>query len=171
MRFLTVSGSLRASSSNTALLEAAGAVVPAGIALERYTGLGDLPHFNPDIDDEGVSEHVREWRRRLTAADAVIFSTPEYAHGVPGVLKNALDWVVGSGELVGKPVALFHASSRGVFAQASLKETLTVMSANVVAEVTVDLWGTKLGAGEIAGEVAMAGVLRAGLEALAGAVA
>lgn len=170
MRVLTVSGSLRASSSNTTLLEAAALVAAAGVRLERYSGLGELPHFNPDDDGEDVSAHVREWRRQLQAADAVIFSTPEYAHGVPGSLKNALDWVVGSGELVGKPVALFNASARGVFAQGALTETLRVMSARVVEGVTVNLMGTKWEARQIAEDAAMAGLLRGGLRALGEAV-
>jgi chromate reductase len=161
MKILGISGSLRANSSNTALLEAARSLTPAGRHFELYTGLADLPHFNPDDDGEAVSPHVQKWREELRAADAVVFSTPEYAHGVPGVLKNALDWVVGSGELVGKPVALFNASARGAYAQASLLETLTVMSARVRhdANVTVPLLSSKVSASQIAAEPAYAELL------------
>ena len=95
-----------------------------------------------------------------------MFSTPEYAHGVPGVLKNALDWIVGSGELAGKPVTLFNASSRGTYAQASLTETLTVMAARVVPEasITLNLLGGSLPASQIAADPNMAEMLRSGLE-------
>ena len=139
MRILAISGSLRASSSNTALLQAAAALAPQDVEVIPYDGLGDLPHFNPDLDGETVAPAVSRWRSKLRDADGVVFSVPEYAHGVPGVLKNALDWVVGSGEFVDKPVTLFNASPRGTYAQASLTETLTVMSAKVVPEASVTL--------------------------------
>ena len=74
-------------------------------------------------------------RRLLIDADAVLISSPEYAHGVPGVLKNMLDWLVSAGELVDKPVALLNASpAGGGYAQASLLETLRTMNWNVVEE-------------------------------------
>lgn len=106
------------------------------------------------------------------AADGVVFSVPEYAHGVPGTLKNALDWVVGSNELVGKPVTLFSASPRGTYAQASLTETLTVMSAEVVraASVTLQSLGKSASAGQIAADPAMSAALRSGIEAFALAI-
>lgn len=139
MKILAVSGSLRSASSNSVLLRAAATAAPPGIIVSIFEGIGDLPHFNPDLDppeDPAPHPAVAEWRRCLCEADAVIFSTPEYAHGVPGVLKNALDWIVGSGELVDKPVALLQTSAtRGEFARASLVETLTVMSARVQASV------------------------------------
>ncbi len=156
MRILGISGSLRAVSSNRALLEAAQAAAPEGVQLEIYEGLAELPQFNPDLDDEGVSPRVQEWREELRRSDAVIFSTPEYAHGVPGALKNALDWVVGSGELIDKPVALFNASARGTYAQASLTETLTVMSARFIAEACVT----------VAREGSQSQILRTGLDTL-----
>jgi chromate reductase, NAD(P)H dehydrogenase (quinone) len=139
MKILAISGSLRASSSNTAMLRAAATLAPSAIELTLFDGIGNLPHFNPDTDGETVSPFVTDFRTALHTADAVIFSVPEYAHGVPGVLKNALDWVVGSGELAGKPVALFNPSARGAYAQASLSETLTVMAARLVPEAAVTL--------------------------------
>lgn len=126
MRILAVSGSLRAGTSNTALLEAVVVVAQQGVEVKLYEGLGELPHFNPDLEGKGLPQTVRAWQQALRESDALVVLTPEYAHGVPGVLKNALDWVTGSGELAGKPVALFNASSRSVCAQASLAETLTV---------------------------------------------
>src|SRR5690349_783719 len=98
MRIFAISGSLRASSLNTAVLQAAVALAPPGVEIVLYDGLSRLPHFNPDVDGEIALAPVADWRTRLRAADGVLISSPEYAHGVPGSLKNALDWVVGSGE-------------------------------------------------------------------------
>lgn len=108
----------------------------------------------------------------MNDADGIIFSSPEYAHGVPGVLKNALDWLVGSGELVDKPVALFNASPRGTYAIASLTEILTVMSAYVVdeASVTLPLPGRALPEGGIAADAELAELLRCGITALRKAI-
>ena len=139
MKILAISGSLRALSSNTAMLRAAAALAPSTIEFTLFERIGNLPHFNPDIDGETVSPFVTDFRTALRMADAVIFSVPEYAHGVPGFLKNALDWVVGSGELAEKPVALFNPTARGTYAQASLSETLTVMAAKLVPEAAVTL--------------------------------
>jgi NAD(P)H-dependent FMN reductase len=135
MRLLAISGSLRAVSSNTTLLRAAALIAPdAGITL--YAGLDNLPHFNPDLDtgldDPNVPATVRELRAAIGAADGILISSPEYAHGIPGSLKNALDWLVGSSEFPGKPVALINASPYSTHAQASLAETLRTMSAELV---------------------------------------
>jgi NAD(P)H-dependent FMN reductase len=172
MRILAISGSLRASSSNTALLNAAIALAPSGIEMSLYDGLGELPHFNPDLDGETAPQSVTDWRSSLRAADGLVFSVPEYAHGVPGTLKNGLDWVVGGDELVGKPVTLFNASPRGTYAQASLTETLTVMSAKVVAEasVTLQLLGKPFSAGQIAADSDMSAALRVALNSFASAI-
>jgi len=124
MQILAISGSLRAASANTNLLKAAAAMAPEEVTLSLYDGLGDLPPFNPDVDKDPLHAAVAEFRSQLRQSAGVVFSTPEYAHGVPGVLKNALDWVVASGELYSKPVALFSASPRAGYAQASLVETL-----------------------------------------------
>ena len=96
MRILAISGSLRAASSNTALLRAAGALAPEGVEVVLYEGLAGLPHFNPDLDDLDTGTAppaVVGFRSRLDASDGVSISSPEYAHGVPGAMKNAIDWV------------------------------------------------------------------------------
>src|SRR4029450_8065808 len=95
-RILAVSGSLRARSSNTAALAAASRVAPDGVLVQLYDGLATLPHFNPDHDEEGAEPPapVAGLRTLIAGADGVLLSTPEYAHGLPGVLKNALDWLV-----------------------------------------------------------------------------
>jgi NAD(P)H-dependent FMN reductase len=118
------------------LLRAVARIAPADLKVELYRDLGRIPPFNPDLDEQGQPV-VMALRRALVAADAVLIASPEYAHGVSGVLKNALDWLVGStqGEIVDKPVALINASPRSTHAQASLVETLRTMSARVVADV------------------------------------
>lgn len=137
MKFVTVSGSIRSRSSNAALLRAAADIAPDGVTLVRYDGLGALPHFNPDLDEEGMAPPpaVAELRELFAGADAIVISSPEYAHGVPGVLKNMLDWLVSDGALVDKPVALWNAAPvGGAYAQAALLETLRTMNWRVVAE-------------------------------------
>ena len=132
-----ISGSLRAASSNAALLRAVARVLPRDVKLVLYDGMGALPHFNPDLDDgeQPPPPAVAALREFLLNADGVVISSPEYAHGVPGALKNLLDWLVSTGELVGTPVALLNASpSGGAYAQSSLAETLRTMSWSVSEE-------------------------------------
>ena len=123
MRIFAISGSLRARSSNTELLRAAALVAPAGWTFDFYDGLAGLPHFNPDLDAEGSTppEPVRELRARIAAADALLICSPEYAHGVAGSMKNALDWLVSDAAMVGKPVGLLNASARAVVAHAAAR--------------------------------------------------
>jgi len=137
-----------------------------------YDGLDDLPHFNPDIDGEMAPPAVEDWRFRLRTSDGVVFSVPEYAHGIPGVLKNALDWVVGSGEFVDKPVTLFNASPRGTYAQASLTETLTVMSAKLVSEasITLQILAKPVTADQIAADPRMSAAMHSALQAFTRAI-
>jgi NAD(P)H-dependent FMN reductase len=137
---LAISGSLRINSSNTAILRAAIALAPEQMHGSIYERLGDLPHFNPDLDQEHPPEPVQDWRSRLNQCDAVLICTPEYAHGMPGVLKNALDWIVSSGEFMHKPTAVISASPSmdgGDKAQAALVQTLTVMMADIVEGATL----------------------------------
>jgi NAD(P)H-dependent FMN reductase len=174
MRILAVSGSLRAGSSNLALLRAAAAVAPEGMELVLYEGVGTLPHFNPDLDGEGAipPPAVQHLRGVIGEADAVVISSPEYAHGLPGSLKNALDWIVSSGELTDKPVVLLNASAAGgQRAQASLAQTLRVMGARVLenASLIEPFVRKKLSPGDIV-EAEVAQKLRASLDALAHAV-
>jgi chromate reductase len=168
LRILAISGSLRRTSSNTALVEAATRLAPDTVGVSIFRELDGLPFFNPDLDHDDPPPSVRRFRSVLEACDAVLLSSPEYAHGVPGVLKNALDWLVGSGELVGKPIALINASPRATHAWASLAETLTVMSARVVrdASVTVPLQGRTLDAAGIAADGDLSRTLRSAIEAL-----
>src|SRR5689334_21091239 len=109
IRVLAISGSLRRASSNSALVTASVHVAPDDVHFSLFHGLAELPPFNPDYDSEDTPETVTCFRAELRTCDAVLISSPEYAHGIPGVLKNALDWLVGSGELVDKPIALINA--------------------------------------------------------------
>lgn len=145
IRVLAIPGSLRKESSNAQLLRATAALARGDASVSVYSGLSSIPPFNPDFDAEPVSPAVGDLRFRLGECDAVVISSPEYAHGIPGVLKNALDWIVSSGELYGKPVALFNASPRATFAQAALTETLGVMGARIITEacITVPLSGAQ----------------------------
>ena len=134
MRLFAISGSLRERSFNTALLRAASAWAPEGVAVRLYEGLAGLPHFNPDLDVEPAPAPVADLRARLAEADGILICSPEYAHGVPGSLKNALDWIVSSGEFTDKPVLLINASPSFMgasMAQANLVEILRVMGAKL----------------------------------------
>ena len=144
VRILALSGSLRATSTNTALLRAAVAAAPEGVTVDIYEGLGTLPIFSPDLDGAAI-EAVSAFRARLLAADGLLIASPEYAHGVPGGLKNALDWAVGWEEYPGKPVALWHTSPYGEHAKAALAEILKTMSSCIIpaASISVMMRGKK----------------------------
>jgi NAD(P)H-dependent FMN reductase len=171
MRLFAISGSLRAGSSNTTLLEAARLVAPSDVEVVMYEGLAALPAFNPDLDTiEGdrLPQSVRELRALIGSADGVLICSPEYAHGIPGSLKNALDWLVGSVEFPFKPVALLKANAHSVHAQAQLVEVLTTMNARLVdeASVTIVLPSRDMSATVIAGDQALAGALREAIRAM-----
>jgi len=167
MKILAISGSLRAASNNTALLRAAVRLAPEDICVELYRDLGNLPLFNPDIEVSAFPA-VASLREKLIAADAVLIASPEYAHGVTGALKNALDWMVSSEAFVNKPVALLNTSPRAVHAQASLKETLTVMSARIIEEasITVPILGSGLDEAAMFADPDISRTLREALQAL-----
>jgi chromate reductase, NAD(P)H dehydrogenase (quinone) len=173
MRVLAISGSLRSQSSNTTLLRAAAMLAPPGVEIVVYDRIGDLPHFNPDLDGEGAEPPpvVADLRARVEAAAAVIVCSPEYAHGVPGSLKNALDWLVSVTVVSDKPIALVNASPRSVFAQAQLVETLSTMAARVIADasVAVPLSGKKLDEAGMLSDPEIAAPLRAAIATLVAA--
>ena len=139
-RVLAVVGSLQARSSNKALVEAFADLLRGAVQFSSSGALHVLPPFNSDFESENVPDAVVMWRQELAAADAVVFATPEYAFGIAGALKNSLDWVVGSGELVTKPVILIGASTMPTgasLALEALERTLRVMSADVVGVLSV----------------------------------
>lgn len=167
MNILALSGSLRAASENTRLLHALTRLTPAGMEVVVYAGLGEVPLFNPDIEFPNPPA-VAALRCAINAADAVIIASPEYAHGVSAVIKNALDWMVGNESFVHKPVALINASPRAIHAYQSLRETVTMMSANVIdpACITLPIPLTNLTEEEIVQHSSLSVVLIAMLEAL-----
>ena len=142
------------------------------MTIELYDGLATLPHFNPDLDVDPLPAPVVDLRLRVGVADGLLFSSPEYARGVPGSLKNALDWLVSSDIFPGKPVAFLHASERGVVAQAALRLILETMSARIIddASTTISLLGTQTDAHAIAEDGAMAERLRIALWTFASAI-
>jgi chromate reductase len=137
VRILLVSGSTRGGSTNTALLRTAASATPPGVEASLYEGMTTLPHFNPDDDVDPLPAPVAELRRRIAAADAVLFCTPEYAGALPGSFKNLLDWTVGGPEMYEKPVAWVNAAglpTRGVKAHDSLGTVLRTIHADIVGE-------------------------------------
>src|SRR5699024_3230742 len=160
-----ISGSLRAVSLNTLLLRATARLAPAGVDVAPYPGLGSLPLFNPDIEASDPPP-VADLRARIIAAAALLIASPEYAHGVTAVMKNALDWMVGNESFVQKPVALFNASPRANHAQAALRETIVTMSARIVeaACITVPLLGSGFSEDGVVHDSAMSASIRNALE-------
>lgn len=128
LNILAISGSLRAASTNSALIAALARNAPPGCRVSVYDGLGRLPIFNPDDEGERTPLEASELIDAATRADGVIVSCPEYAHGVPGGLKNGLDWLVSRDAAVAKPAMLVHASPRSLFARAALVEIMRTMS-------------------------------------------
>ncbi|MEP9387324.1 NADPH-dependent FMN reductase [Mesorhizobium sp. KR9-304] len=144
MNFLGLSGSLRAVSTNSALLLAMRDCAPDGCRLEIYDGLGKLPIFNPD-DEQTPTAEVLRLADLVGRSDGIVIACPEYAHGVPGGLKNALDWLVSGEAAVGKPAMLVHASPRSLTSRTALREILNTMSFDVFAgdEFEIALLGKK----------------------------
>src|ERR671925_1115553 len=138
MRILGLSGSLRRDSHNTSLLRAAAMSLPPGVELELYDDLGELPHYNADLDDEPPLESVARLREAIAGADGVLIATPEFNGSIPGVLKNALDWAsrpFPDNALRGTPVAVVGASTGmfgAVWAQAEVRKVLHTIGADVL---------------------------------------
>ena len=167
MRVLGLCGSLRAASINAALLRAATRLAPPGMSLRLCDGLGELALYNPDLEPCPPA-NVVAFLREVARADALVIASPEYAHGVTGTIKNALDWLVGSEQFPGKPVAVFNASARATHADAALRETLRTMSALIVedASVTLALLGAGLDEAAMVATPTVADLVRAALLAL-----
>jgi len=135
MKILGVCGSLQRESGNLALLAVAAASSPPGVEVMIFDGLRQLPHFNPDIDTIAAPESVRRWRCALAECDAILIASPEYGFSLPGTLKNAIDWVIGSGELEQKVIAItaaVPASERGRRGLQALRDTLAAVRATIV---------------------------------------
>jgi len=128
-KVIAISGSTRASSSNLNLIKAIAELAVDKFDITIFNGLTDLPHFNPDLDNDHPPAAITNFRNTLRSFDGILICTPEYAMGVPGTLKNAIDWTVSSMEFSHKPTALITASSMGQKGHASLLETLRIIEA------------------------------------------
>jgi NAD(P)H-dependent FMN reductase len=139
MKILAVCGSLQADSANLRLLRLAAskAAELPGVEVVIFDGVRRLPHFDPDLEARGVvPAAVSEWRAAIAASDALLIASPEYGHSLPGSLKNAIDWVIGSGELERKIVAVTASvpgpAERGRLGLSALTATLGAVSASIV---------------------------------------
>ncbi len=170
MRVLAISGSLRLASTNTAALEALARLAPEAVKVLVYGDLAKLPPFNPDddSDDRPKPDPVETLRVLVDASDALVIAAPEYAHGLPGALKNALDWLVASETFAGKPTALINTSPRAFHAQASLREILSTMAARLIPEAfaSLSLTGKAMTADDLLADAVCTRRLAESLEAL-----
>lgn len=142
IKILAISGSLRENSFSTKILKLLNNSAPRDTTFQITDKLSKLPHFNPDIDQDDAFAEVEEFRAELKTAESIIISTPEYAKGVPGVLKNALDWIVSSGEFIDKPTAVISASplpTGGEEAMRSLLLTLGMINATIPEGATLSI--------------------------------
>jgi chromate reductase len=138
MKILTISGSLRSISINTALLRAVAKLAPPTVQVQHFENMVDLPLFNPELEIE-LPPTVLALHQAILAADVLIFASPEYAHGVTGVIKNALDWCVSFEGFVNKNVVVLQARARSKFADAALRETLKTMSARIIESASITM--------------------------------
>jgi chromate reductase len=173
VQILLVSGSLRAASTNSALVRTAAALALEGVGTSIYEGLAGLPHFNPDDDEEGaeVPAAVARMRAEVAAADAILFSTPEYAGALPGSFKNMLEWTVGDAGTYRKPVAWVNGAGpgRGVHADDSLRKVLGYVGADLVEDacVRIPVAHDAIGPGGVIEDPDLRGELAAVLAAVA----
>jgi NAD(P)H-dependent FMN reductase len=172
MRLLALSGSLRAASTNTAALEALARLAPADVEVIFYRDLAALPHFNADNDEDAPPEAVASLRALVGSSDGLIIAMPEYAHGVPGAFKNALDWLVAGDAFPGKPITLINTAPRAFHAQSALRETLATMSARLIPEafVALSLTGKAIDADAIVANNHFATALREALDSFIRAI-
>src|SRR6201991_3928161 len=142
---LALVGSLRAASINRQLAELAAETAPEGVAVTVFEGLGDLPFYNEDIDNENVPASVVALREAAGEADAALVVTPEYNGSIPGVLKNAIDWLsrpFGNGALKGKPMAVVGGSFGqygGVWAHDETRKSFGIAGAGVVESIKLSV--------------------------------
>lgn len=132
---LLISGSLRAESINTSALRTVADLRPPGWQCDLYSGIAQLPHFDPTIEAQQLPEPVTELRQRIDEASAVLICTPEYAGDLPGSFKNLLDWTVGGMETVGKPMAWINVSansSQAAGAHQALEVVLNYTGATII---------------------------------------
>lgn len=161
MEVLALCGSLRAASRSRALLEAAALLAPEGMQITLCAGLGDLPLFNPDME-QAPPACVQSYWQTVASYDMLLIASPEYAHGVTGTIKNALDWLVGSESFVNGAVAVWNPSHRAEHADAALLEILRTMGANVVGDTSkrLPVTASTLSANELALDIEWQSTIR-----------
>lgn len=144
-KILAISGSLRKKSYNTALISAVAKLAPKGIDVIIFDEMELIPLFNPDRETENIPV-VTKLRNEIKKSNGILISSPEYAHGISGVMKNALDWLVSGEEFPYIPIALVNTSPRATHAQAALREVISTMSGNIIekASISIPLLGTNL---------------------------
>lgn len=130
MKILAISGSARQFSTNTAMLRALATIAPADLTIEVFAGVGDLPVFSPDREGDATPQAVLAFQQTIATADGLIIASPEYVRTLPGGLKNAIDWLVSGEHVIGKPIALVHASHRGDDMLQTLRTVLATISSN-----------------------------------------
>ena len=138
IHLLFISGSLRNGSAHHALLQYLRDTNPE-FSIVIYDGIEAIPNFNPEKDAEPFPNAVVNFRNAVAKTDAILICTPEYAYGIPGALKNALDWTVSSGDFVDKPVGIITASGLGEHAHASLLLVLTALNSTIIEGATLHI--------------------------------
>ncbi len=140
---LAISGSLRAKSTNLTIIENIAEMFAARIFVNIYAGLARLPHFNPDLESDAPIAEVEDFRRQIRESDGVLICTPEYVFSIPGALKNALEWTVGTSDFAGKPTALITASSLGEKTHESLFLVLKTIEAKISNDTSLLISGAR----------------------------
>jgi NAD(P)H-dependent FMN reductase len=130
-KIMAIVGSLRVRSANHSVVAYISELAKGRLNIELYDGIRNLPQFNPDLDTEAPPREVAEFREKIRSLDGILISTPEYVFGVPGALKNAIDWTVSTTDLLGKPGALITASLSGEKAHESLLKTLQTVGVSI----------------------------------------
>lgn len=166
MNVLAISGSLRIASYNSAALRAVRRLAPVQITVDIYNGLIRLPAFNPDLEQQQLHEAVADLKIRVERANFILIACPEYAHGIPGAFKNALDWLVSGTEFPGKYVALINCSPRASDAQSALRNVIATMSGHIVEEAcfALPLLGSGFGDDDIVADPFMSRRIRESLD-------
>ena len=168
MKLLGISGSLRQGSNNTRLLSVAASLMPATVVFEIADCLDRLPHFNPDLATDDLPV-VRDWVDQVRVSDGLIISTPEYARGYPGTLKNSLDWLVQTDAHIDKPFMMLNGSARSTVGQKTLITVLETMSGIHIesASVTIPLLGKNMDEQQILGNAEWSDQIRQSLDTFA----
>ncbi|WP_323785751.1 NADPH-dependent FMN reductase [Thalassovita sp.] len=135
MNLLAISGSARSVSTNTALLRGLASVTPPGHTLSVFDDIANLPVFSPDLETAPLPQPVKRFVNLIANSDGLIIASPEYIRAIPGGLKNAIDWLVSRDEIIGKPIALAHASHRGDDMLAQLRLVLSTVSTGFNADI------------------------------------